>query len=187
MKTLRDTIKNIIKEIRIKDKNQYASGREHVIFKHYNKPNRLIKVGDRDTVLKWVELFKSHPNLFPKIYNIREIKNSGNFYVEIEKLDAKNFENDYNYLEKSLRSLGWKGYLESLYFEYGYDHEVLRKIEEILKRTDSRAYDVFKKIFDLLSKLEPISKSHYGDDYRIDFNEGNYGYTDQGELKCLDI
>jgi len=83
--------------------------------------------------------------------------------------------------------LGWKGYLESLYFEYGYDHEVLRKIEEILKRTDSRAYDVFKKIFDLLSKLEPISKSHYGDDYRIDFNEGNYGYTDQGELKCLDI
>ena len=96
-------------------------------------------------------------------------------------------ENDYNYLEKSLRNLGWKSYLESLYFEYGYDHEFLRKIEEILKKIDSKAYHIFKKIFDFLSKLEPISKSHYGDDYRIDFNEGNYGYTDQGELKCLDI
>ena len=94
MKTIRDTIKLIIKEIRIKNKNEYASGREHVIFKHYSRPNRLIKVGDRDTVLKWVELFESHPNLFPKIYNIKEIKNSDNFYVEIEKLNTKDFEDD---------------------------------------------------------------------------------------------
>jgi hypothetical protein len=187
MKTIRDTIKNIIKEIRIKDKSEYGSGREHVIFKHHNRPDRLIKVGDSDTVLKWVELFKKNPNFFPKIYNIKKIKNSDNFYVEIEKLNTDKFEDDYEYLDKTLRNLGWRGDLESLYFTYGYEHEFLMRIEEVLKKTDNRAYQIFLKIFNLLSKIDPISKSHYGDDFRVDFNECNYGYTDQGEIKCLDI
>ena len=48
MKLLKNIIRNILIEVRTKEKTKYGQGMEHTIYPSKNHPNILFKVGERE-------------------------------------------------------------------------------------------------------------------------------------------
>ena len=65
MNSIKASIKKILNEIKVKEKTPFGWGTEHKIFPSQKFPDRLYKVGEKDSVDRWFEIFKSNPNMFP--------------------------------------------------------------------------------------------------------------------------
>ena len=200
MRLLKNIIKNILKEVRTKEKSKYGQGMEHIIYPSKNHPNRLFKIGEREIVEQWVKIFRSNPNLFPKIYRAGKISDSrdkriNGYYVEIEKLDTDRAIKEWEELENKLEEAGIIDFedgefgrdITDIYINYEDDQKTITNIATKLKQYDIKSYDLFIKWFKLFKECQKSIEKVVGHETLVDAHKYNFGYGEDGNLKCLDI
>jgi hypothetical protein len=197
MTTIKNIIKKTIDELSTSNKETFKRGVEHIIYPSKKHSNRLFKVGLFKSVDTWVKIFKSNPNIFPKIYRVGKINhpNVNTHYVEIEKLDTDKAESEWDELEEKLElcsiidSIDGKygSDLSQLYFNYIDNKKVIIEISSKLKECDKDGYELFIKWIELFKQCQKHKENITGHKSRIDAHKYNFGYGLDGKLKCLDI
>lgn len=189
-----ETVQTKLNEISIKKKSEFGSGMEHKLYPSMKYPDRLIKVGEKEIVDEWVGLFKSNPELFPKVYRMGETQNGKYYWVEIEKVDTERAKQEWQELEDELEILdfidpegGKYGMdLTDIYINYGDDKSKMREIYSELKQKNERTLKLFDKWFGFFKKCERAKSKFVGHETLIDAHRYNFGYNEKGELKCID-
>jgi hypothetical protein len=181
-----------IQELGTQDKNMYGSGLEHAIYASKSNPNVLFKVGHKDSVNEWFELFKKHPNLFPKVFRSGKLQDKDYYYVEIEKLDTGKFEDNWDMLEESLEDIGAVDPDEGesfsdLYLTNGSDAEIFKNIAIKLSKHNKDSYNFFIELLTLIKDCERAQNSFLNKDTIVDAHKYNFGYSSDGKIKCLDV
>lgn len=174
-------MKKIVKEIRIKPKEKLGSGTEHNVYPSLSNPNVVIKMPKGKIRMSWVNLFKEHPEIFPKITKQTDK------YIVLEKLDTKKAESDYLTLDGLLiedRELydGDFAYTFYLIFKYR-NFDKLEKIDEYFESLSPAAFQLYSKWRNQLIKFFDVVPYDYFPDLHI----GQFGYSNDGTLKILDI
>jgi hypothetical protein len=183
-------IKKLLREeIRRKEKFGDVQGVEHDLYPSETQPNVLYKVGKKELIDRWTEVFKSNPSIFPKIYRIGKMKD-GRYYVTIEKLDTKKALQEWDQMEMALELAG---VLDTDVFENTIDQlfidVVLGYVSKagVLKRLK---YDKpMQLLFDKWSKFliktyKYIQKFGYNG---LDIHRYNFAYDSSGNIKAIDI
>lgn len=192
---LREIINRKLNEIHHKEK--YGYGIEHTIYPLKNHPDKLIKVGDKDTVDKWVEVFRSNPEIFPKIFNSGDLPRTNNKkgYAIIEKVDVDKAMREWELLEEKLEEVGVIDFedgafgrdITDIYVNYEGDPKTITFIASKLKKYDVKAYDLFIKWFSLFKDCQRAIEKVVGHGTLVDAHKYNFGYGQDGKLKCFDI
>lgn len=197
--TLKQLILEELKEVKSTQKTKVGQGIEHSIYPSRKHPDRLLKVGQKDVVEEWVKVFQSNPNIFPKIYRVGKLnyKNADSeiFFVEIEKLDTKKAESEWDLLHEKLEQLGmideefgfYGRDFTDIYLNHGEDKDIIKHILNALKDKDKNTYEIFIKWFSLIKKCEEANNKILGKDSFVDAHKYNFGYDSKGNLKCLDL
>lgn len=185
-------LKQNIDEVRTTKKDMYGQGMEHEIYASKTNPNVLFKVGHKDVVDEWLDVFQSNPSIFPKVFNWGKMKDRKFYYVEIEKVDTKKFEKDWDELELALEDVGVldvdRGQTFSdLYMNEGSDSAIFVEIAKKLKEHDARAYDFFIKFLTVIKECEREIMLVMGKDTLVDAHKYNFGYGGDGKIKCIDL
>lgn len=165
-------------------KDRVGKGTFHVVYPSVNRKDYVIKVSKMGHEFKindpnsWFNIFKKHPDLFPRIYKVH--KN----YVMVERLDTEKAEKEIAEMERELEvMLSVDEFFSDSSGVFDIT-EILQRLcndqERILKYAKNR--ELFKKWFDLIKKIDDLHLRNF-----IDFNDGNFGYAKDGELKMLDI
>ena len=190
---MKELIKQLLKEglneLGTKDKKAFGYGREHNIYSSIKNPNVLFKVGDQETVDKWIKVFKSNPNLFPKTYRTGKL-NSGKVYVEIEKLNTRGAITDWTKMEQALKDINVlddEDYIDSLdvvfrniAFGYMSESDILEKL-----KSNPQMAALFKKWVNYMKTAnEYIKKFGYDE---LDIRRSNFAYDSAGNIKAIDI
>ncbi len=182
-------VKGDVDELKTVEKDVVGSGSFHYVYPSKSNPNVVYKVGAEPTVKAWYEIFKEHPDLFPKVYKIGKInrpldyaskkkKTFSDFYVMVEKLNTKMFI-DYwlkfrmycNLLEINLDTI-------IVFFYERQEH--IRDLLKIMKDNDDDVYYKFLEFMNLIDSVYELKAS-------ADLHKYQFGYDTNGVLKCLDI
>lgn len=193
-------IKDELQEISTAPKKKYSQGMEHIIYPSKNHPDRLFKIGEKEMVEQWVKIFRSNPEIFPKIYKVGKIsdpddKRITGYYVEIEKLDTDRAIKEWEQLEDKLEEAGITDFFDGafgrditdIYVNYEHDQKTITHIATKLKEYDVNAYNLFIKWFRLFKECQKSIENVVGHGTLVDAHRYNFGYGSDGELKCLDI
>jgi hypothetical protein len=181
-----------IQELGTKEKEVFNRGMEHQIFASKSNPNVLFKVGHKDTVDEWYEVFKSEPEIFPKVFRAGKMQDENIYYVELEKLDTKKFENDWDSLELSLEDIGVLDVdrgesFSDLYITEGSDASIFVDIGKKLLNHNKKDYDFFINFLTVIKKCEKAILKIKNKDTFVDAHKYNFGYGKDGKIKCLDL
>jgi hypothetical protein len=181
-----------IHELGTKEKEVFNRGMEHQIFASKSNPNVLFKVGHKDTVDEWYEVFKSDSEIFPKVFRAGKMQDEDIYYVELEKLDTKKFENDWDDLELALEDIGAidvdRGETFAvLYINEGSDASVFVEIGKKLLNYNKEVYNFFIDFLSVIKKCERTILKVKGKDTIVDTHKYNFGYGKDGKIKCLDL
>ena len=181
-----------IHELGTKEKEVFNRGMEHQIFASKSNPNVLFKVGHKDTVDEWYEVFKSDSEIFPKVFRAGKMQDEDIYYVELEKLDTKKFENDWDDLELALEDIGAidvdRGETFAvLYINEGSDASVFVEIGKKLLNHNKEVYNFFINFLSVIKKCEKTILKVKGKDTIVDTHKYNFGYGKDGKIKCLDL
>jgi hypothetical protein len=181
-----------IQELGTKEKEVFNRGLEHQIFASKSNPNVLFKVGHKDTVDEWYEVFKSEPEIFPKVFRAGKMQDENIYYVELEKLDTKKFENDWDSLELSLEDIGVLDVdrgesFSDLYITEGSDASIFVDIGKKLLNHNKKDYDFFINFLTVIKKCEKAILKIKNKDTFVDAHKYNFGYGKDGKIKCLDL
>ena len=65
-----EMIKHEVDELDTKDKDLVGKGAFHNVYISKKNPNVVYKIGFDEDVNGWVDIFKSRPDLFPKVYKM---------------------------------------------------------------------------------------------------------------------
>ena len=193
-------IREELKELSTIKKKRYGRGMEHIIYHYRNNPNRLFKIGEKEIVEQWVKIFRSNPDIFPKIFRVGKIsdpndrKNEG-YYVEVEKLNTDKAIKEWEQLEDKLEEAGITDFedgafgrdITDIYTNYENDQKTITYIATKLKEYDSNAYNLFIKWFKLFKECQKSIENIVGHRTLVDAHKYNFGYGSDGKLKCLDI
>jgi hypothetical protein len=181
-----------IQELGTKEKEIFGSGVEHQIYASKSNPNVLFKVGHKDTVDEWVDVFKSNGDLFPKVFRTGKMQDKDIYYVELEKLDTNKFEKRWDELELALEDIGALDVdrgesFADLYMNEGSDAHIFVEIGKKLINHDKRAYQFFIEFLTVIKNCERAILSVKGKDTIVDTHKYNFGYGSDGKIKCLDL
>jgi len=181
-----------VNELKGKPKEMFNRGMEHTIFASETNPNILFKIGDLDVIEEWYEVFKSNPEAFAKVYRMGKVPSENKYYVVIEKLNSKKFEEDWDKLELALEDVGAvdvdKGEnFTTLYIIDGTSSEKFIEIGILLKNHDKSVYNFYIKLLDVIKKCEKSQFEVLGKDSLVDAHKYNFGYSKDGKLKCFDL
>ncbi len=181
-----------IHELGTKEKEVFNRGMEHQIFASKSNPNVLFKVGHKDTVDEWYEVFKSDSEIFPKVFRAGKMQDEDIYYVELEKLDTKKFENDWDDLELALEDIGAidvdRGEtFADLYINEGSDAAVFVEIGKKLMSHNKESYNFFINFLRTIKSCEKAILKVKGKDTIVDTHKYNFGYGKDGKIKCLDL
>ena len=185
-------MKTELEELSTRQKKPMGRGIEHEIYSSEKKPNVVFKVGELDVINEWYEVFKSDPDIFPIVYKLGRTKTKNFYYVVLEKLDTQRFENDWDDMELSLEDVGALDVdrgesFTDLYTLEGASSEKFIEIGKLLKNHDKSSYDFFIKFLTLLKKCERAQNKILNKDTLVDAHKYNFGYSEDGKLKCLDL
>ena len=193
-------IREELKEISTAPKKRYGQGMEHTIYPSKSNPDRLFKVGEQEMVEQWVKIFRSNPEIFPKIYRVGKIsdprdKRINGYYVEIEKLDTDKAIKEWEQLEDKLEEAGITDFFDGafgrditdIYVNHEHDQKTITYIATKLKEYDVKSYDLFIKWFKLFKECQNEIEKVVGYGTLVDAHRYNFGYGADGKLKCLDI
>ncbi len=177
----------LLHEIEIKNKDPYAYGTQHNIYKSLNNNDRIFKVVNPDfedvpeQTYDWIKIFKAHPDLFPKVFR------SNDRGAEVEKLDVAGANKDFTEVESFLNAkFGKTSFKELLFDIVENESDYKQRINDYgqyLVKEDQKLALIFKKFISLMIKLQPINLP----DDSIDIHQGNFGYDKSGKLKMIDI
>ena len=178
IKEIRKLLREHIDELLTRPKNTYDKGTEHTIYKAEHNPDTLYKTGKKDRIIYCYKLFKKYPELFPIVYRTGKI-GKHEAYMEVEKLDTKRVQDDWEHLKDKLEVRD----LFDIFFyiiEYKTEGKVVYK--NTIKRLadDKVGLDIFNRWVNLLKAIHKIYNT------TIDVHFGNFGYDKDGKLKCLD-
>jgi hypothetical protein len=193
-------IREELKGISTTKKTKFGQGMEHIIYPSKNHPDRLFKIGEEYVVGQWVKVFRSNPEVFPKIYRVGKIsdprdKRINGYYVEIEKLDTDKAIKEWEQLEDKLEECGIVDFedgafgrdMTDIYINYEEDQKTITHIATKLKECDIKGYDLFIKWFKLFKECQKSIEKVVGHGTLVDAHRYNFGYGSDGKLKCLDI
>lgn len=185
------TDKLVVNEIVTRKKEPYSWGAMHYIFKT-SDPNKLIKIGTNIVVDEWYDLFKSHPDLFVKVYkkgNTRITNKIGKVYdakyVMVEKLDAKLFKSLWFEFDKAVRKyeeqIG-KSDKNSLQTYLSMAEDNLDFLIEvgISMKHNPVLHEKFIQLLTLVIRIEELKPD-------ADIHSDQFGVDATGKIKCLDI
>lgn len=190
---MKELIKQLLREgldeMSTTKKSVLDYGREHNIYSSANNPNVLYKVGNPDTVTKWLEVFKTYPTLFPKIFRSGKMKD-GNMFVEIEKLNTQAAKSDWAKLDQALAAAGviddddaiWSVDQIFVNIVTGYmkPNDVIRALGN-----NQQMVKLFKDWVTFLLKANKVAVQ-YGYD-TLDIRRKNFAYDSAGNIKAIDI
>lgn len=181
-----------IQELGTREKDMFGSGIEHQIFASKSNPNVIFKVGHKDTVDEWYEVFKSNPEIFPKVFRAGKMQDEDIYYVELEKLDTDKFEDKWDDLELAMEDIGALDVdrgesFTDLYTKEGLDTQIFIEIGKKLKNYNKEAYDFYIDFLTVIKNCERAMLSVKGKDTLVDAHKYNFGYGSDGKIKCLDL
>jgi hypothetical protein len=181
-----------IHELGTREKEVFNRGMEHQIFASKSNPNVLFKVGHKDTVDEWYEVFKSDSEIFPKVFRAGKMQDEDIYYVELEKFDTKKFEDDWDNLELALEDIGAidvdRGEtFADLYINEGSDASVFVEIGKKLLNHNKESYNFFINFLKTIKSCEKAILRVKGKDTIVDTHKYNFGYGKDGKIKCLDL
>jgi hypothetical protein len=190
-------VRRCLNEVRTQQKGEFNRGMEHRIYTSKYNPERLFKVGD-EGVLYWVKVFRSNPNIFAKVFKTGKINNSevrGTYYAEIEKLQTDRVIKEWEQIEEKLEEIGvidsedgsFGRDITDIYTNHGDDQKTISEIAKKLNEYDKDTYNLFIKYFKLFKDCEKAIEKIVGHETLVDAHRYNFGYSSEGQLKCLDI
>ena len=170
---------DILKELSTTKKDILGQGLEHNVYPSKD-PNKVIKVGETKYVKKWVEEFKSRPDLFPIIYKTGLDKEDPNvMYVVMERLDTEQFEVDFDVLDSILED----GILDIIKRSER-NEDYFNKTVAQIKQQDDEIADFFIKLYNNVVETKQFRSGLFS---VYDFHRGQFGYDKKGNIKCLDL
>ena len=182
-----------IDELNTREKELYGYGMSHRVYPSKKNSDVLYKIGEIETVRKWVDVFKSNPKIFPVVYKVGDIKMPlKNFrgevikyyparYVMIEKLDNKRAENDFKLIDKFFDKHHPDGYdFHMSIIDFEDEGDTLSDMGELMFKLDTNLFNVYIKFIKLILELHKIKKYP-------DLHIGQFGYDKKNNLKCLDF
>jgi hypothetical protein len=207
--TIIEMIQHDVDEIATKEKELVGKGAFHNVYPSNKNPNMVYKIGFDEDVNGWVDLFKSRPDIFPKVYgtgyvNIKLKKQVTNFswrtgefkpitynpgdtvkvkYVGVERLNTEKAKQHWNSLANVVSVMSGKSlqtYLTSLGMDQEMEDEFLSIGEKIKETGNDFIYNIFVEFYNLIHSVYELKPV-------ADVHVGNYGYDKDGNLKCLDI
>ena len=207
--TIIEMIQHDVDEIATKEKELVGKGAFHNVYPSNKNPNMVYKIGFDEDVNGWVDLFKSRPDIFPKVYgtgyvNIKLKKQVTNFswrtgefkpitynpgdtvkvkYVGVERLNTEKAKQHWNSLANVVSTMSGKSlqtYLTSLGMDEEMEEEFLSLGERIKEMGNDFIYNIFVELYNLVHSVYELKPT-------ADVHVGNYGYDKDGNLKCLDI
>lgn len=187
-----------IDELAIKLKPLYGFGSSHNIYSTNRYPDRLIKIEKQPgEVDRWYELFIERPDIFAKTYGKGSLKLKDKngvinniMYVMVEKLETKPFLQLWMHIEQHLdnysrvidapvRSL--QHYINEYLFNEGdSSDELWNGFMDYIRKTNGADYVRLNVFLNLLNEIYELKPSG-------DVHKDQFGYDDNGNLKCLDI
>jgi hypothetical protein len=180
---LTEILDDYLIELRTRDKELLGQGLEHNVYPSLD-PTKVIKVGEAKYVAKWLPMFKKHPELFPIYYRDGRVKDMPKVaYVVLERLDTRNFLEDYFKLSLAIDKINYNGGVytaikNSRYNESRYD-EIIDKINEV----NPNMSEFFIKLVDNVTAVDKLLPWHT----KIDFHPKQFGYGQNKVVKCLDV
>lgn len=195
--SIENIVRGFLNEVRTQQKSEFNRGMEHRIYVSKYNPDRLFKVGD-EGVLHWVEVFRSNPNIFAKVFRtgkINDVKKGGTYYAEIEKLQTDRVIKEWEQIEEKLEEIGiidsedgaFGRDITDIYTNHGHDQKTISEIAKRLNEYDKDTYNIFIKYFKLFKDCEKAIERVVGHETLVDAHRYNFGYSSDGKLKCLDI
>ena len=173
-----------IEEVKVVPKKKIGSGVEHNVYPSSKDPDSVYKTPKLKIPkirMSWVKLFQEHPDIFPKVYEVKDK------YVRLEKLDTNKAVDEYLTLDSILKdddSLHDSDFAYTFYIIYvNRDEDRLEKIDEHFEKMGDEIFDLYVKWRTLLLKFFNLMPS----DYYSDLHLGQFGYSKDGTLKILDI
>jgi len=195
--SIENIVRKLLNEVRTQQKGEFNRGMEHRIYASKYNPDRLFKVGD-DGVLHWVEVFRSNPDIFAKVFRTGKIndgKKNGTYYAEIEKLQTDRVIKEWEQIEEKLEEIGvidsedgaFGRDITDIYTNHGHDQKTISEIAKRLNEYDKDTYNLFIKYFKIFKDCERAIEKVVGHETLVDAHRYNFGYGSDGKLKCLDI
>jgi len=157
---------------------------EHDVYPSHKDPNTVFKIpkGVLPKIrMAWVSLFQEHPDIFPKVLEIKDK------YVTLEKLDTNKAMDEYYTLDSLLKEddeLHDSDFAYTFFTIYkNHEQDRLDAIDEHFENMGDKAYKLYSKWRDLILKFLDIMPH----DYYSDLHIGQFGYSKDGTLKILDF
>jgi hypothetical protein len=180
--TIIEMIQHDVDEIATKEKELVGKGAFHNVYPSNKNPNMVYKIGFDEDVNGWVDLFKSRPDIFPKVYgtghvNIKLKKQVTNFswrtgefkpitynpgdtvkvkYVGVERLNTEKAKQHWNSLANVVSVMSGKSlqtYLTSLGMDEEMEEEFLSIGERIKETGNDFIYNIFVMIYKLINSF----------------------------------
>jgi hypothetical protein len=172
-------LEDLLSELVTRQKDILGQGLEHNVYPS-NDPNKVYKVGETKYVKKWVEEFKSRPDLFPIIYKTGFYKDNKNItWVKIERLDTEQFEVDFDVLDSILED-GILDVIKRAERSKDYFNKTINQIKE----QDGEIADFFIKLYNNVIETKQFRNGLFS---VYDFHKKQFGYDKKGNIKCLDL
>jgi hypothetical protein len=190
---MKDLIRNLLKEsleeMSTQPKKEFGRGAFHKVYSSNKNPDRLYKIGDEDTVDKWVTTFQQYPQYFPKVYRVFPYRKDPSLkVVEIEKLDTAKAANELSMIESFLLDysdeISCNGrFISPLnFFETPCFNSV---VEAADNGDDPYILPILYKWAKVLRAVTPIIEKDLG--RNLDLHIGNVAYDKIGKIKFIDI
>jgi len=191
---IKQQIRESLDEIAPVHKKPFGKGAFHKVYSSLKFPDKLFKIGEKNVVEQWVAIFKKYPKYFPKVYRVFPYSKAPNYFVvEIEKLNTKQAELDYELIDEFLfeysdklscsnEFLGVTNFFESRCFGL---------VEDQLNETNnSELIPLFNKWATFLREAYPIIEGELDTENSnryLDLHSGNVAYDKRGNIKFIDI
>jgi len=198
---LREELREELREASIKPKELFGMGSYHQVYQSKKNPDRLYKIGDKETIDEWVNIFQKHPKFFPKIYRVFKLNSKENpnaYVVEIEKLQTRQATMDLSLIDEYLIyecgdiKCGKFGPNINNFFEEKCFNQIINKLNESDNTHNLVLKSIFIKWAKFLREVYPIIKKEFistgGDGTReLDLHVGNVAYDKNNNIKLIDI
>jgi hypothetical protein len=165
------------------------------------------KTGSAESIFKFAKQFEKYPDIFPIVYRVgrKYMKDNSGAYMKIEAVNTEKFVDLINKLKNAIRfhfpyeeTLNTEPkILETIFYTRDYDdgerEDEIRGnrmiiFEELKKQSNQELYNFFVEFLRLTKKLETLMiQGEITSDLGIlDLHEGNFGFTKNGKIKCID-
>lgn len=182
-------LRESLKEVSIKNKDQFGQGAYHTVYRSNKYPNRLFKIGHEESVDEWLPTFEAYPKYFPKIYNVFNSKKYPEIkIVEIEMLHTNKAYSELKLLDSFLISISDEVDCNGRFVSISDFFEVpcVNKIANAAQAMDEpEILPILFKWAKFLSVVNPIVEKDLG--RPLDLHFGNVAYDNNGNLKMIDI